>query len=117
MKCLYWNVRGFANQPTKLAVKRLILKHKHDLCFLGEPWMALDKISPAFFSRLNLRIFTMSQRNGLLPNLWYLYASQLDPQIILQDDQHVSFVINDGPYNFGMVVTYASTSYIKRREL
>lgn len=59
----------------------------------------------------------MNQRPGLPSNLGCLCGTQLDPHIAIQDDQHVSFIIKDGPNSFSMVVAYASTSYIKRREL
>ena len=37
MKCIYWNLRGIANSPTKMALKNLIIANKPDLIFIAEP--------------------------------------------------------------------------------
>jgi hypothetical protein len=39
MKILYWNIRGIANSPSRLVLKRLILANKPDFVFIYEPWM------------------------------------------------------------------------------
>lgn len=36
---IFWNTRGLANSPTKLVLKKLILKHKPSFMFLVEPWI------------------------------------------------------------------------------
>ncbi|GAU46447.1 hypothetical protein TSUD_402140 [Trifolium subterraneum] len=60
--------------------------------------------------------FGTSSKN-LLPNLWCLCASHLNPSIIDIDDQSVSFSLNYNNLSFGMSAIYASTCYIKRRLL
>ncbi|KAK2422784.1 hypothetical protein QL285_033289 [Trifolium repens] len=43
MKILYWNLRGFGNPETRLALKNYCLSHKPDVVFLAEPMIAFDQ--------------------------------------------------------------------------
>jgi hypothetical protein len=117
MKCIFWNVRGLANSPTKLALKRLIVTYKPDFCIIAEPWMYFDKFPKTWLSRLNLKLFAVNNRNNLLPNLWCFCSSHLSPTIVDLDDQQISFTFLFEGKTFGISTVYASTSYIKRRDL
>lgn len=73
MKCvLYWNLRGLANSPTKLALKNLLVKFKPGLCFIAEPWMSVSHLSQRWLHNLNPKVFAVNTRNNLNPNLWCL---------------------------------------------
>jgi len=114
---IYWNIRGIANAPSRLALKRLILKHKPDFVFVAEPWMDLVNFPSIWFNRLGLKIFSSNSRENLLPNLWFICAETINPIVINKDDQQVtfSFTLDDN-----LLITstiYASTSYWKRKEL
>jgi hypothetical protein len=69
MKCLYWNSRGLANSPTRLALKNLINQHNPDLVLLSEPWMNFDDLPRRWLANLNLKLFAFNSRDNLLPNL------------------------------------------------
>jgi exonuclease III len=117
MKCIFWNIRGLANSPSKLALKRLILKNKPNFIFIAEPWMNVSSFPQSWLRRLRLKIFATNCRNQLLPNLWCLCHDHLDPLVIDVDDQQVSIILEENGKSFGLSAVYASTSYIKRREL
>jgi len=117
MKCLFWNLRGIANPPTKLALKRLLKLYKPDFCFIAKPWMNLARFPVNWFSRLNLKVFVVNNRNNLIPNLWCICNINLIPQIITLDDQQVTFTITEDNKVFAISAVYASTCYIKRRLL
>jgi hypothetical protein len=117
MKCLYWNVRGLANSPTKLALKKLILDNKPVLCFVYEPWISVDRISISWLNRVGMKIIAVNNRGSLLPNLWCLCSIHLNPVILAINDQLISISLNVGGISFGIAAIYASTCYIKRREL
>lgn len=117
MKCFFWNLRGLANHPTKLALKNLIVKHKPDFCIIAEPWMSVVNLSQRWLHHLNLKIFAVNTRNNLLPNLWCLCASHLSPTILSLDDQQVSFQFDLEGKAFGVTAVYAATCYLRRREL
>lgn len=117
MKCLYWNLRGLANSPTKLALKKLLSKYKPDVCFISEPWMLVSDLSPRWLLNLGLKVFCVNDRNSLIPNLWCLCPIHLSPNLISVDDQQISIQIDISGKPFGFTGVYASTCYIKRRQL
>lgn len=73
MKILYQNIRGIANSPSKLVLKRLILANKPDFVF---------------------NIFTQNLRENLLPNLWCFCLHSINPNILDIDNQQIAFSIN-----------------------
>ena len=44
MKSLFWNVRGLASTPTRLALKRFLDVNKPEFCFISEPWLEFDSL-------------------------------------------------------------------------
>jgi len=117
MKIIYWNIRGLANSPSKLALHRLISLHKPDFIFIVEPWMDFNNFPPAWLNRLGIKLFTCNHRENLLPNLWCVCSNAIDPVVIDKDDQQVSFSFGLDNRQFYMSAIYASTNYIKRRDL
>ncbi|XP_045810732.1 uncharacterized protein LOC123905142 [Trifolium pratense] len=117
MKCIYCKLRGLANSPTKLALKRLIVKHRPSFIFIGEPWMNIDSFPASCLRRLNLEIFKVNFRGRLLPNLWCLCSISLHPTSIDFDDQQISFMLEENSMQFFVAAIYASTSYVHRRKL
>lgn len=69
MKSLFWNLRGLANSPARLALKRFLLLYKPDFCFVSEPWLNIDNFPRGWFDRIGYKLFAMNDRNDLLPNL------------------------------------------------
>jgi len=117
MRCLYWNIRGFANAPSRLALKNLILNNNPDFVFLSEPWMKFVNTPRNWFTRLNLKLFASNSRDNLDPNLWCFCKTNLNPNILQIDDQSVAFSLTDNDKLFAMAAIYASTSNIKRKNL
>lgn len=117
MKCLYWNARGLANTPSRLALKNLILQHNPDFVFISEPWMDSSDLPRRWLLNLNLKIFAVNNRHNLLPNLWCLCKTNLDPVTLAVDEQFVAFSFSVNNKVFAFSVIYASTKYITRRQL
>jgi hypothetical protein len=117
MKCIYWNTRGLANSPTRLALKRLILQHKPDLILLSEPWVNFEDMPRRWLVNLNLKLFAMNTRNNLLPNLWCICKLSWNPLILASDAQHVTFTITENDSTLAISAIYASTNYLTRRIL
>lgn len=117
MKFLYWNIRGFANAPSRLALKNLIVNNKPSFVFISEPMMNIDDVPRNWFSRLNLKPFALNSRNNLLPNLWCFCDSNLNPNVLNLNDQSVSFSLSENEKLFAVTAVYASTSNIKRKQL
>jgi hypothetical protein len=43
MKCLFWNSKSVANNPSKLALRRLLINNKPDFVIIVEPWMKFEE--------------------------------------------------------------------------
>lgn len=69
MKILYWNLRGLANQPTRLALKNLIQNNEPDIILIAEPWMRFEDLPKNWFLRQNYKPFAMNVRENNIPNL------------------------------------------------
>ena len=108
MKCFYWNLRGF---------KKLLVKFKPELCFISEPMMSINNLSPRWLYNLGLKVCAVNNRGSFLPNLWCLYSSQLSPTIINIDNKQISIQVDLEGKSFGVTAVYASNCYIKRRQL
>jgi len=104
MKSLYWNARGMANAPTRLALKRLIIVNKPDFCFIAEPWISFDSFPRGWFHRLGYKLFASNVRNDLLPNLWCFCLHNLQPDLIELNDQMVAFSFNYSNIKIGITV-------------
>lgn len=79
--------------------------------------MAWDNFPHHWFSRFDLKLFAANNRNNLFPNLWCFCKNHYAPDIVLVDDQHISFTINIHDFVLGFSIIYASTSYLTRRLL
>jgi hypothetical protein len=117
MKLLYWNLRGIANTPTRLALQRLLLLHKPDLLFIAEPWMDFGDFPPSWFRRLGFKLFSFNDRGNLKPNLWCLCTFDLNPSIIDRDDQQVTFSLPVNSKLLFFSAIYASIRNLKRKDL
>lgn len=114
---LYWNSRGLANNPTILAIRRLIIKHKPDFLFLSECWMTFNSFPQNWFSKLGLKRITVNFRHNNILNLWCFCMIHLDYVILSIGEQHIAFTSTFEIKCFGLVAIYAFTSYLKRRDL
>lgn len=117
MKCLYWNIGGIANSPSKLALKNILKNYKPDLRVIAEPWMSHLNFFQAYWDRFDLKLFVVNNRDFLVPNLWCICKDTLDLQVQSIFDQHVSFQLHIKNITMGFVVVYASTCYVTRRRL
>jgi hypothetical protein len=117
MKCIYWNTRGLANSPSRLALKKMISQHNPDVILLFEPWMNVNDLPRRWLLNLNLKVFALNSKPNLLPNIWCLCKIPLNPTILAFTDQHVSFTISEQDKTFAFSAIYASTNYITRRKL
>jgi len=108
---------GIANHPSRLALKRLTILHKPDIVIISEPWMCFNTFPRRWLSNLNLKLFAMNSRPNLVSNRWCFCKSNLDPMILSSEDQHVTFSLSIESKVVAFSAIYASTNYIKRRQL
>ena len=117
MKCLYWNIRGLANHPSRLALKNLILANKPNFIFISEPWIHFDSFPTNWFHNLNYKPFAFNTRLNNNPNLWCFCLQHFNPTLISSDNQQVSFSFVHNHQPFCISAVYASTNHITRRQL
>jgi hypothetical protein len=117
MKCIYWNIRGLANSPSRLALQNLILQHKPHIIIISEPWLLFEHFPRHWFTRLHFKLFALNHRNHLDPNLWCLCLNHLNPVILSITDQQISFSIQENNLTYCISAIYASNNYIHRRLL
>jgi len=117
MRILYWIIRGIANSPSRLALRRLILLHKPDIVCIAEPWMNFAHFPSSWLHRLGFKIFSINERGNLLPNLWRICTLDLYPTIISKDDQQVTFTLPVHNSTFCFSAIYASADHLHRKAL
>jgi hypothetical protein len=117
MKCIYWNLRGLANSPTRLALKFFIIKHTPDIILISEPWMNVDQLPRRWLVNLHLKLFALNSRNNMLPNLWCICKSNMNPVILASDAQQVTLTVTENDKTLAFSAIYASTNYQTRRTL
>lgn len=60
---------------------------------------------------------TINNRGPLLPNLWALWGSALNPIVIFISDQCIALEFSYHQTSVYIAAVYASTYYLKRRQL
>lgn len=114
MICLYWNSRGLANNPTKLALRILITKNKLGFLFISEPWMSYENFPQNFFSNLGLKLIFVNERPNNISNLWCFCKCSFNPFILSIGEQHIAFTSTFENNSFKLISIYASTSYLMK---
>lgn len=79
--------------------------------------MNLARLPFKFFDSLNLKVFACNHRRDLPPNLWCVWSTNLDPQILYVSEQHVVFSLNFNSTIVCMAAVYASNCHISRRNI
>lgn len=87
MNCLFWNIRGIANNASRTTLKKLIIRNSPEFVFIAEPWMNFYKFPKAWLARFNLKPFALNDRGNNLPNIWCFCKNSLDLTITNYDEQ------------------------------
>jgi len=116
MKCISWNIRGVGNFETQIHLFHMIKTHKPDFLFLAEPLISFASFPSWFWTRLNLHNHVLNHTNSI-PSLWCLWHKQYTVSILLNKPQCIAFTYIDEGTPVFIAAIYASTFYIRRREL
>jgi hypothetical protein len=117
MKLLYWNVRGFGNPESQVALKNYCSTHKPDIIFLAEPMVSFDQISNGYWRSLKLDKFGVNRRESRLPNLWSLWHSSFHTTILVFVSDQCMVLEISLTVKVYVAAIYANTSYLRRRQL
>src|SRR4051812_16705114 len=111
MKCVFWNIRGLANSPSRLALKRIIISHKPDFVFIAEPKIDFDNLPNKWLSRYGFKHFSSNLLDK--PTLWCLCKEEYNPSILSATDQLVAFQFILDNKVMAIAAVYASTNLYK----
>ena len=114
MKVLFWNVRGIANDESRLFLKRLLQENKPDLFFLAKPNTSIQRF-PALFWQNKERFPATNNKGSLCPTLWCLCEDSLSPVILEVSDQMVSFSVTVNAQVYYFAAVYGAVKYMTRR--
>jgi len=117
MNLFNWNVRGFGNSDTKIALKNLYLSHKPFIIFLAEPMITFAQVPSWYWRSIGVTKFCTNVRNGLMPNLWALWGSDVTTSIIFVSSQCIALELTWQQAPIYIVEIYASNSHITRLQL
>lgn len=120
LKFFYWNARGIANPETRLVLKNFCLSYNPDLVFIAEPWILISQIPNGFWQSLNLKVFSVNNRENLAPNLWVICSISMqfcDLTVLAISDQYISLSLVLDRQLYFISTIYASTSHYLRRQL
>ncbi|XP_050900230.1 uncharacterized protein LOC127106981 [Lathyrus oleraceus] len=115
MKNLYWNIRGIAKPPSRLALKRLLKVHKPNFLLIVKPKTSFDKISGNWFHKLGFKFFAFN--NPIILSLWCFCKTDIGPTIIDSPNQFVVFSFGLDHKTLATVAVYAFICLYKRKEL
>lgn len=117
MKILYWNIRGIANLDSKLELSNICRSHKPDFLCISEPMVQFDVISAIFWSSLNMQLVAVNNKPNM-PSIWLFCSKDISPPCIISSTvQQITLSFSMDHCNCAISFVYASTSYIKRRDL
>jgi hypothetical protein len=73
MKILFWNLRGFGNTDTRVALINYCFSNKPDIVFLAEPMITFEQVPSWYWKSLQLDRYCVNARDQNIPNLWGLW--------------------------------------------
>jgi len=116
MIVMYWNVRGFGNSNTKVALKNLYVSDKPVCIFLVEPMIGLSLVPSWSWHGIGVTKSCLNDRGHLLPNLWALWGDEVNDIVIFVSDQCIAIEVHQ---NFSRIfmrtgVVYLSLDFRKR---
>jgi len=117
MIMLYWNVRGFGNSDTKVALKNLYLSYKPLFIFWVEPMISFSHVPSWYWHNIGVTKSCLNNRGHLLPNLWALLGDEVQAIVIFGSDQCIALEVTCQQSSVYIAAVYANTSYLNRWQL
>ncbi|KAF9623721.1 hypothetical protein IFM89_004274 [Coptis chinensis] len=71
MRCIFWNIRGIANDKSQNRLSKLINKWDPDIVGIAEPMISPDDFSKAYLQSLGMSsCFFSNNSPNRVPNIW-----------------------------------------------
>lgn len=117
MKILFWNAQGLAQHDSRAMLKNLCHVSNPDFLFLSEPWIDINRFPSRFWRSLNLKVIDVNNRGLLLPNLWFVCSTHLNPRIISVSFQFIACSIAVHDTKIFVTAVYAHCNHVNRSVL
>ncbi|CAL0324296.1 unnamed protein product [Lupinus luteus] len=82
-----------------------------------KPMILAAKIKPGFWSKLGLKLFICNDRDSLIPNIWGICSSDLNPTVLATSSQQVSISLKFDNKQVFVCAVYAHTQFVRRRAI
>lgn len=115
MKSLFWNIRGIANRPSRLDLKRLLRNHKHHFLFIVKSKISFDKFPINWFQNLGFKFFAAN--NSSLPSLWCFCKLDINSTLLASSNKFVAFSFDLDRKVLASTAVYASNNMYQRKFL
>lgn len=117
MNVFYWNIRGIGNFDSKIALRNLCLSHKPFIIFIAEPMILFDHVTSWYWNSIGVSHFCLNVGGHLQPNLWALWSKDTLSSVLFVSDQCIALQVSCQQSHVYIAAVYASTFYLKRRQL
>ena len=113
----YWNVRGFGNSDTKIALKIFYLSLMPFIIFLAEPMVTFEQVPSCYWHNISVTKYCTNVRDNMMPNLLALWGSEITASVIFVSSQCIALELTWKQCYVYIVAIYASNSYLTRHPL
>ncbi|KAF9611097.1 hypothetical protein IFM89_026990 [Coptis chinensis] len=115
MRCIFWNIRGIANDKSQNRFSKLINKWDPDIVGIAEPMISPDDFSKFYLQSLGMSsCFFYNTSPNRVPNIWLFWKTTVaTPNLIHCSNQQLTVEI-DGVL---LSIIHAHCIYVNRRQL
>ncbi|KAF9618077.1 hypothetical protein IFM89_000028 [Coptis chinensis] len=117
MRCIFWNIRGIANERSQIRLSKLINKWDPDIVGIAEPKIQPNDIPINFLHSLGMSTAFFSNPGtdpNRVPNIWLIWKASLpSPTMVYFSNQHIIVEIE----NVLITIVHAHCIAIQRRQL
>jgi hypothetical protein len=87
------------------------------LIFIAAPMVTFSQIPAWYWAIICVSKYCINNRGSLLPNHWALWGNELLATVIFVSDQCIALEISCYQSTIYIAAVYASTYYLRRRQL
>ncbi|KAF9622621.1 hypothetical protein IFM89_032520 [Coptis chinensis] len=117
MRCIYWNIRGIANDKSQNRLSKLINKWEPEIVGIAEPMIYPTDLPISFLQSLGMSSAFYSNPSSDLkrtPNLWLMWKDSISaPNMIHFSNQHITVMVD----NVLITIVHTHCLYVQRRLL
>ncbi|KAF9622721.1 hypothetical protein IFM89_032901 [Coptis chinensis] len=115
MRCIFWNIRGIANDKSQNRLSKLINKWDPDIVGIAEPMISPDDLSKSYLQSLGMSsCFFYNTSPNRVPNIWLFWKTTVATLNMIHCFNQQLTVEIDGVL---LSIIHAHCIYVNRRQL